>query len=65
MDREVVFLDRLTADMRAASGNALSRAHLVRALIDALAESDIDLSDIRSEGELRIRLAERLAQPRS
>jgi hypothetical protein len=39
-----VFLDRLGADIRAASGVAISRAHVIRALIDALSESDLDLT---------------------
>ena len=42
-DRQIVFLDRLGADIRAASGVAISRAHVIRALIDALSESDLDL----------------------
>src|SRR5918996_969499 len=40
-DRQIVFLDRLGADIRAASGVAISRAHVIRALIDALSESDL------------------------
>src|SRR4051794_39589615 len=43
-DRQIVFLDRLGADIRAASGVAISRAHVIRALIDALSESDLDLT---------------------
>jgi hypothetical protein len=52
MDREIVFLDRLVADIRAANGAAISRAHLIRALIDALAGSDIDVTACRSGREL-------------
>jgi hypothetical protein len=59
MDREIVFLDRLVADIRAASGAAVSRAHLIRALIDALAESDLDLTACRSERDLMKLFAER------
>lgn len=62
MDREIVFLDRLVADIRAANGVPLSRAHLIRALIDALAESDLDLTATRSERELVAIFAERLRQ---
>jgi hypothetical protein len=59
MDREIVFLDRLVADIRAANGSALSRAHLIRALIDALAESDVDLTASRSESDLAKAFGER------
>src|SRR5262245_62833605 len=52
-DRQIVFLDRLGADIRAASGVAISRAHVIRALIDALGEYDIDLTGTRSEAELK------------
>src|SRR5687768_7859040 len=64
MDSEIVFLDRLVADIRAANGAALSRAHLIRALIEALARSDVDLTACRSEQELTEAFAERF-RPRS
>jgi|SRR5678815_1889251 hypothetical protein len=60
MDRQVVFLDRLVADIRAANGATISRAHLIRALIDALAQSDLDLTSSRSERDLAAVLAARL-----
>jgi hypothetical protein len=63
LDREIVFLDRLLADIRAASGEAISRAHLIRALIDALAESDLDLTACRSERDLNKVFVERLCSP--
>ena len=52
MDRQIVYLDRLVADIRDANGASISRAHVIRALVDALAESDVDLTGSRSEGEL-------------
>lgn len=60
MDRQIVFVDRLVADIRAANGASISRAHLIRALIDALAESDLDLTNSRSEKDLSKVLAGRL-----
>ena len=63
-DRQIVFLDRLGADIRAASGVAISRAHVIRALIDALAESDLDLTGTRSEADLKAVLAARLGRYR-
>ena len=64
-DRQIVFLDRLSADIRAASGVAISRAHVIRALIDALSESDLDLTGTRSEADLKAILTARLGRYRS
>src|SRR5689334_18447759 len=64
-DRQIVFLDRLGADIRAASGVAISRAHVIRALIDALSESDLDLTGTRSESDLKAILTARLGRFRS
>ncbi len=61
-DRQIVFLDRLCADIRAASGVAISRAHVIRALIDSLTESDLDLTATRSESELRAIITARLGR---
>ncbi len=63
-DRQIVFLDRLGADIRAASGVAISRAHVIRALIDALSESDLDLTGTRSEADLKGILTARLGRHR-
>src|SRR5687767_6282817 len=63
-DRQIVFLDRLGADIRAASGVAISRAHVIRALIDALSESDLDLTGTRSEADLKAILTARLGRHR-
>jgi hypothetical protein len=64
-DRQIVFLDRLCADIRATSGVAISRAHVIRGLVDALTESDIDLTGTRSEADLRALLTARLARHRN
>ena len=63
-DRQIVFLDRLGADIRATSGVAISRAHVIRALIDALSESDLDLTGTRSESDLKAILTARLGRHR-
>ena len=63
-DRQIVFLDRLGADIRAASGVAISRANVIRALIDALGESDLDLTSTRSEADLKAVLTARLGRYR-
>ena len=63
-NRQIVFLDRLAANIRAQSGAAISRAQLIRALIDAVAEGDIDLTAARSEQDLKATLMSRLARLR-
>jgi hypothetical protein len=63
-DRQIVFLDRLGADIRAASGVAISRAHVIRALIDSLSDSDLDLTGTRSESDLKAILTARLGRYR-
>ena len=45
-NRQIVFLDRLAANIRAQSGAAISRAQLLRSLVDAVADADIDLDDL-------------------
>ena len=63
-NRQIVFLDRLAANIRAQSGAAISRAQLIRALIDAMAEGDIDLTAARSEKDLKATLMSRLGRYR-
>ena len=50
---QVVFLDRVCSDIRARSGAAIARAELIRALVDALAEANLDVTSARTESELR------------
>ncbi len=59
-----MFLDRLAANIRAQSGAAISRAQLIRSLIDALAEADIDLTAATSEADLKATLLARLGRYR-
>ena len=63
-NRQIVFLDRLAANIRAQSGAAISRAQLIRALVDALADGDIDLTTARSEQDLKATLLARLGRYR-
>ena len=48
-----MFLDGLANDIRANSGQVVKRTAIIRALIDALELSNIDLTDITSEDECR------------
>jgi hypothetical protein len=61
-DRQVADLDRLTRDMRR-RGQAMNRAEIIRALIDGLIESGMDVIGAASEADLRARVARRLGTP--
>lgn len=63
-NRQIVFLDRLAANIRAQSGAAISRAQLIRALLDAVADSDVDLTAALSEADLKATLLARLGRYR-
>ena len=59
-DRHVVYLDRLSADIRAATRASVSRAEIIRGLIGFLDQSGIDVTAITSEQELTERLLARM-----
>ena len=63
-NRQIVFLDRLAANIRAQSGAAISRAQLIRALVDAVTDADIDLTVARSEADLKRTMLARLGRYR-
>ena len=59
-ERQVKSLDRLTRDVRRRSGRAMTRAEIIRALIDGLIVSGTELTDYGSEAALRSHIADRL-----
>jgi hypothetical protein len=59
-DRQIVRLDRLAANIRRETGKVLKRAALIRGVIDALFDSEVDVTSVGSEQELRVCLAEHL-----
>jgi hypothetical protein len=63
-NRQIVFLDRLAANIRAQSGAAISRAQLIRSLVDAVADADIDLTSATSEADLKTTMLSRLGRYR-
>jgi hypothetical protein len=63
-NRQIFFLDRLAANIRAQSGATISRAQLIRSLVDALSEADIDLTASTSENDLKATLLARLGRYR-
>jgi hypothetical protein len=62
-DRQIVQLDRLVTDIRGRSGKAFNRTEIIRALIDGLIDSGMDITVSGSEADLRARVARRLGSP--
>jgi hypothetical protein len=62
-DRQILHLDRLAIAIRGESGKMLNRAEIIRALIDALIDSGMDISTTKSEADLRARVGRRLGSP--
>jgi len=62
-DRQIVHLDRLATDIRGRSGKVLNRAEIIRALIDGLIDSGMDVTMTGSESDLRAKVARRLGTP--
>jgi hypothetical protein len=62
-DRQILHLDRLSADLRGRTGKPLNRAEIIRALIDGLLDSGMDIKAAASEADLRARVARRLGTP--
>lgn len=62
-DRQILHLDRLATDIRGRSGKVLNRAEIIRALIDGLIDSGMDVTGTGSEADLRARVARRLGPP--
>jgi len=59
-DRQISHLDRLSD---AAQVKPLNRAEIIRALIDGLIDSGMDITNAGSEADLRARVARRLGTP--
>jgi hypothetical protein len=59
-DRQIVHLDRLAIDIRGKKGKPFNRAEIIRALIDGLIDSGLDITSTESEADLRARVARRL-----
>ena len=62
-DRQILHLDRLTTDIRGRSGKVVNRAEIIRALIDGLIDSGMDVTATGSESDLRAKVARRLGTP--
>jgi hypothetical protein len=56
-DRQIVRLDHLINDIRRRTGTVMSRAALIRAVIDGLFDGGFEIKTVSSEGELRDHIA--------
>lgn len=60
-ERQVLELDRLTNTIRSKTGANLTRAEVIRALLDALDESRLDVTTVASGAQLKRILAQKLS----
>jgi hypothetical protein len=60
-ERQVIELDRLTTVIRSKTGANLTRAEVIRALLDALDESRLDVTSVVSGAHLKRLLAQKLS----
>ena len=60
-ERQVVDLDRLTTAIRSKTGANLTRAEVIRSLLDALSESRLDVTSIASGAQLKRMLVQKLS----
>ena len=59
--RQVLDLDRLTTAIRTKTGAHLTRAEVIRALLDALDESRLDVTSVMSGAQLKGVLVQKLS----
>ena len=60
-ERQVLQLDRLTTAIRSKSGAHLTRAEVIRALLDALNESGLDVTAVLSGKQLQQIIEQKLS----
>jgi hypothetical protein len=58
---QILRLDRLTIDIRAATGAVITRGEAVRAILDAVPSTEIDVAAVRSESDLCCAIVTRLS----
>src|SRR5437870_5534077 len=59
-DRQIVRLNRLLNDIRHTTSKMVNRTAVIRALIDGLFDSELEVNTVGSEGELRDRIGQHL-----
>lgn len=60
-ERQVVELDRLTTAIRRKTGSNLTRAEVIRALLDGLNESHLDVTTVTSGAHLKRMISQKLS----
>jgi len=60
-ERQVLDLDRLTTAIRGKTGANLTRAEVIRSLLDALSVSRLDVTSIASGAQLKRMLVQKLS----
>jgi hypothetical protein len=60
-ERQILELDRLTTTIRSRTGATLTRAEVIRALLDALNESRIDITAVTSGAHLKRLISQKLS----
>lgn len=60
LDKQIHWLDQLASTIRLNTKTAISRAELIRAILAAIEESGIDLSQLRGENDIKNILLDRL-----
>ena len=60
-ERQVSELDRLTKAIRHKTGATLTRAEVIRSLLDALRDSGLDVTTVVSGAQLKRLVAQKLA----
>jgi hypothetical protein len=61
-NRQIAFLDGMAAQIRLRNGAAISRAQLIRAFVDAIGETGIDVTAAQSEADVRAIVTSRLSR---
>jgi hypothetical protein len=60
-ERQVLELDRLTTTIRGRTGANLTRAEVIRSLLDALNESRLDVTSVVSGAQLKRLISQKLS----
>ena len=60
-ERQVLELDRLTTAIRSKTGANFTRAEVIRALLDALTDSRLDITSVVSGAQLKRLLLQKLS----
>ncbi len=60
-ERQVLDLDRLTTAIRSKTGAHLTRAEVIRSLLDALTESRLEVTTVVSGAQLKRLLVQKLS----